>query len=215
MRARLPIYQEAIRVVQKAGVPFAIIGGMALLEYGRTDITKDIDLFVTQEGALKALNALAENSFETRRTDEVWIYHAFKNSEEVDLIFCIGRGFLDEPGVNFDPEMLARAHPGRLGEVVFPVISPEDLILTKMVVSWKELRQYDWQHLLLIIKNVSDIDWRYILRRSHGFETRLMALLAYAATCEITENALPPELKKGIETLAERGLEKLFPRRAA
>lgn len=215
MRARLPIYQDAIKALQRAGIPFVVIGGIAMLEYGRRDITKDIDFFVTKEGALTALPVLNEHGFSTRRTDEVWIYHAFKDGESVDLIFDIGKGFLSREGILFDTEMLARAHPGRLGKVVFPVAAPEDLIFTKMVVSWKELRQHDWQHILMVIKNTPNLDWYYLMRRSMAFRTRFLALLAYAASCEVTTDVLPADLKRAIETEAERAMGRIFPRRAA
>lgn len=215
MRNRLPVYQDAVNALKRAGIPFLVIGGIAMLEYGRRDITKDIDFFVTKEGALAALPVLNQHGFETRRTDEVWIYHAFKNGESVDLIFEIGKGFLTEQGIRFDVEMLARAHPGRLGDVIFPIASPEDLILTKMVVSWKELRQYDWQHILMVIKNTPSLDWEYIMHRSTEFPTRFMSLLNYAASCQITEASIPRELLKSIETEAGRSVNRIFQRRKA
>ncbi|MHB0976822.1 MAG: nucleotidyltransferase [Candidatus Aquicultorales bacterium] len=215
MKVRLPIYQEAVSALKRAGIPFIVIGGIAMLEYGRRDITKDIDFFVTKEGAQAALPVFEERGFETRRTDEVWIYHAFKNGEECDLIFEIGRGFLAQKGIAFEPEMLARAHPGRLGKVIFPVASAEDLVLTKTVVSWKDLRQYDWQHVLQVIKHKPDLDWNYIYRRSNEFPARLLALLSYSASCQITEDALPGELKRSIEAESARMLERILGRRAA
>lgn len=215
MKARLPVYEEAVRALQRTGVPFLVIGGIAMLEYGRKDITKDIDFFVTKEGARAVLPVLAELGFTTRRTDELWIYHAFKNKESVDLIFEIGKGFLTERGVLLDAEMLARAHPGKLGGTVLPLASPEDVIFTKLVTSWKELRQHDWQHVLMIIRNKPDLDWNYLMLRSRRIPVRFMALLAYAASCEITEGAMPEDLKKTVEREARRTMERIFSRRAA
>lgn len=215
MKARLPVYEEAVKALQRSGVPFLVIGGIAMLEYGRKDITKDIDFFVTKEGARAVLPVLEELGFTTRRTDELWIYHAFKNKESVDLIFEIGKGFLTERGVLLDAEMLSRAHPGRLGSTIFPLASPEDVIFTKLVTSWKELRQHDWQHVLMVVRSKPELDWHYLVRRTAQIPARFMALLTYAASCEITESALPPDLKRAVEREAKRMVERIFSRKAA
>jgi hypothetical protein len=42
--------EKIVRLLESAGIPYAVIGGMALNEYGYRRVTVDVDLLLTREG---------------------------------------------------------------------------------------------------------------------------------------------------------------------
>lgn len=208
MRDAIPVYVDAINVLHQLKVPFVVVGGLAMLEYGRTRVTKDIDFLVYKQDAIRLLDQLQLLGYRTQRTDDNWVYHAFKGGQIMDLLFALGKGFLGNPdGVVLTDEMLARARQVSLDGAVFLVASPEDIIHSKLLVSWKETRQEDFQDILLLIRNHKRMDWDYLLDKISRYPVRTLALLSYATSCEITEDQVPIEIATEVETLSRRLLQ--------
>ncbi len=205
MRGAIPVYVDAINALHQLKVPFVVVGGIAMLEYGRTRVTKDLDLLVYKQDAIKLLDQLQELGFRTQRTDDNWVYHAFKDGQIIDLLFALGKGFLGDPdGVILSDEVLARARQASLDGTVFLMASVEDIIHSKLLVSWKETRQEDFQDVLLLIRNHKSMDWDYLLSKISRYSVRTLALLSYAVSCEITEDQVPIEIATEVEALSRR-----------
>ncbi|MEW5706986.1 MAG: nucleotidyltransferase [Actinomycetota bacterium] len=205
MRDAIPVYVDTIEVLHQLRVPFVIVGGLAMLEYGRTRVTKDIDFLVYKQDAIRLLDLLETLGYRTQRTDDNWVYHAFKSGQIIDLLFALGKGFLGDPdGVTLTDEILARGRLASLDGKVFLVISPEDLIHSKLLVSWKATRQEDFQDALLIIRNSKHLDWDYLLKKISRYPERVLALLSYAVTNQITEDVMPVEFITEIRNLSRR-----------
>lgn len=208
MKDAIPIYTDTIKVFHDLKVPFVIVGGIALLEYGRTRVTKDLDFLIYKQDAIRLLDLLPVVDYKTQRTDDNWVYHAFKSGQIIDLLFALGKGFLGDPdGVVLTDEILARARQVSLDGTVFPVISPEDMIHSKLLVSWKETRQEDFQDVLLVIRNARNLDWDYLLNKISRYPARALALLSYAVSCEITEDRMPVEIASEVDNLSRRMLQ--------
>jgi len=205
MRDAIPVYIDTVEILHDLKVPFVAVGGIAMLEYGRTRVTKDLDLLVYKQDAIKLLDQLSMLGYRTQRTDDNWVYHAFKGGQIVDILFALGKGFLGDPdGVVLTDEVIARGRPASLDGTVFPVISPEDLIHSKLLVSWKQTRQEDFQDILLVIRNTKNMDWDYLFHRISRYQVRTLALLSYAVSCQITEDVMPIEITTEIENLSRR-----------
>ncbi len=195
MKDAIPVYADAIEALHQLKVPFVVVGGIAMLQYGRTRITKDIDFLVFKEDAIRLLDMLPLLGYKTQRTDDNWVYHAFKGGQIMDILFALGKGFLGDPeGVVLTDELLARGRSARLDGSVFLVASPEDIIHSKLLVSWKSTRQEDFQDALLIIRNAKSLDWNYLFGKISRYPIRALALLSYAVSCQITEDEMPIEL---------------------
>jgi hypothetical protein len=176
---------RAIEVLSNAGVPFVVGGAYAFFTYtGIYRDTKDLDLFPRQVDAERALEVLSADGWRTERTDEVWLYKAFKGEYFVDLIFSSGNGVATVDDLWFEH--------ARRGEVMGHdvLIAPvEEMIWSKAFVLERE--RYDGADVAHLIQSASeDMDWGRLMMR---FERYWEILLAHLMTFRF---AYPSERSK-------------------
>jgi hypothetical protein len=161
----------AIQKLTEAGVPFVVGGAYAYAHYtGIYRDTKDLDLFPRKADALRALEVLAADGWRTERTDEVWLYKAFRGEWFVDFIFSSGNGV-----AVVDDEWFANAQPGVVfGQEV--LIAPvEEVIWSKAFVLERE--RFDGSDVIHLIRAAGPkMDWERVLRR---FDRHWEVLLAH------------------------------------
>ncbi len=171
------VLAQAIAAVEEQGIPYVLIGGIASSGLGRPRTTKDIDLFVKPEDARRSLAALAARGFHTEETDGRWIFKAFREDIQVDVIFnTVG-------GIYLDREMLARAVTGSFHGHLARFVPPEDLVVIKALVHDESTPRH-WYDALGILTAV-EIDWDYLLQRSRRAQRRVLSLLLYAQSVDI------------------------------
>jgi predicted nucleotidyltransferase len=168
---------RTVAVLGAADLPFAILGGVASAGYGRARWTKDIDVFCRPEDADRALDALAADGFDVERINPAWIYKAFRDGVQVDVIFK-GKG-----GIFFDEGMAERVQTVTLVGVEVPAISPEDLIVLKAL-SHDEESPRHWHDALGVLAS-ADLDWDYLLERARLGPNRVLALLHYSLSVDV------------------------------
>ncbi|MBU8897641.1 hypothetical protein DRW03_23495 [Corallococcus sp. H22C18031201] len=151
---------EAVGLLLDAGVPFVVGGAYAYATYtGIYRDTKDLDLFPRKVDAERALSILEKDGWRTERTDEVWLYKAFKGEYFVDFIFSSGNGV-----AVVDDAWFAHARVARVFGHDCLVAPAEEMIWSKAFVNERE--RYDGadvNHLLL--KAGPTLDWERLLRR--------------------------------------------------
>jgi hypothetical protein len=167
---------EVHRIVEAAGIPYAMIGGIASSVWGRPRTTKDIDVFVKPADAEPVLTALAPHGFETDKLDPNWIYKAFKHGVQVDVIFAT------RIGTYLDDEFLAHCKLESFHGQLVRVASPEDIVIIKAI-AHDEASPRHWFDALGILA-ARDLDWEYLLHRSRRGERRLLSLLLYAQSID-------------------------------
>lgn len=169
---------EAVAELERAEVPYLLMGGMGSATLGRPRWTHDIDFFVRPEGADAALEALAAAGFDTERRDPRWLFKGYKYGVLVDVIFrSAGDIYLDD-------EMFSRSRVVDLGSCRCRLIPPEDLLVIKAVASDEHVAHH-WYDALGIIGG-ADLDWEYLVRRaSHHGTRRVLALLLYALSDDL------------------------------
>ncbi|HEX7080405.1 MAG TPA: nucleotidyltransferase [Gammaproteobacteria bacterium] len=182
---------EVVAAIERAGVQYVLMGGIASTGLGRPRWTHDIDVFVRPAGADAALDALAQAGFETERTDPTWLFKGFKHGVLVDVIFRSTGGFY------LDDEMIARSVEREfLGHRV-RLISPEDLLVIKAAVHDEQGPRH-WHDALGVI-GVSRLDWDYLLRRARKAPRRVLSLLVYAHSLDMNvPNQIVRELYREI-----------------
>jgi predicted nucleotidyltransferase len=172
----LRVLDESLGVVEEAGVPYGVIGGLASVLVGRprrVTGSADIDLFLRPDEVDGVLAGFERHGFETERHEETWIYKAQKAGITVDLIFrSSGEIYLDE-------EMVRRLRTAKFEGRRLRVVAPEDLLVMKAVAHGEETPQY-WHDAVGIVAH-GDLDWDYLVERAqrHG-PRRVLALLLYA-----------------------------------
>jgi predicted nucleotidyltransferase len=174
---------ETIDAVERSGIPYALIGGVAGKSLGRPRITHDIDLFVTPEDAPKILEVLEAKGFISQKRDPYWLFKAWKQNILVDIIFK------SSGDIYFDEEV--RSHVRRtsyLGRFVNS-ISPEDFLVIKAA-AHQEHNPHHWHDALAVIKQ-GNLDWNYLLRRAKHAPRRVLALLIYGQSNDI---AIPNDI---------------------
>ncbi len=175
------VLDEAIGVLERAGVPYALIGGIASAALGRPGWSpdgEDIDFFVRPQDARDVLNALGEAGYATGEAEPDWLYKAFKRDVLVDVIFK------SSGDIRLDEEMTARVRLERVEGRQLRVPSPEDFVVMKAVGNSEETPGY-W-HEALSVMGRHELDWLYLLRRArrHGAR-RVLSLLLYAQSVDL------------------------------
>ena len=120
--------------LQRAGIPYMVIGGQAVLQYGEPRLTRDIDitlgadvneiakvLKITEGLGLQA--ALGEVEAFVRRTNVLPV-HDKESGIRIDLIFSFSP---------YERQAIQRSVPVKVGDHTVQYATVEDLIIHKMV----------------------------------------------------------------------------------
>jgi Uncharacterised nucleotidyltransferase len=165
-----PSYARGLEALDDGGVPFLVGGAIALAAYcGIRRNTKDLDLFVRERDAPRALDVLARVGFRTEATFPHWLSKAHADGHFIDVIFNSGNG--EAP---VDAEWFENAVPANVFGVAVAVCPAEETIWSKAFVMERErFDGADVAHLLLSC--ASTLDWRRLLRRFGGHSRVLLA----------------------------------------
>jgi predicted nucleotidyltransferase len=171
------VLADAVRIIEQAGIPYVVIGGTASFVHGRARCSGDIDFLVRPSDAPRVLEALEAEGFTTERTNEHWLFKAFRDGVLVDILFrSCGDVFLDD-------EMLARSIDGEFRGTRLRLVPPEDLIVIKAI-AYDEQTPRHWYDALGVIAS-ADLDWDYLLRRARRAPRRVLSLLVYATSDDL------------------------------
>lgn len=159
-RGEINARARAIELLLEAGVPFVVGGAYAYATYtGIYRDTKDLDVFPRKRDALRALEILEKDGWRTERTDEVWLYKAFKGEWFVDFIFSSGNGV-----AVVDDEWFEYATTAEVFGRECLIAPAEEMIWSKAFVVERE--RYDGADVNHLIKCMGPhLDWGRILRR--------------------------------------------------
>lgn len=163
---------RVVDALERREIPYLVVGGLASSVYGRPRFTTDIDVLVRPEDALRALEALGGDGFETEETDPHWIYKARWNGIVVDVLFAL------KGGIYLDDAMLRRSTLSLFRGCAVRVVPPEDLVVTKAI-AHDEPSLHHWHDALGVLAR-RQLDWGYLLERGRTGARRLLSLLVYA-----------------------------------
>ena len=89
MRPDLPLVEDGLRalrrLLEQAQVPYALVGGVAVIHHGYVRATRDLDLLLERADLPRVLQHLAENGFERRAENR--LQHV-ASRVDVDLLFA-------------------------------------------------------------------------------------------------------------------------------
>jgi predicted nucleotidyltransferase len=167
------IYREALEVIDGAGISYIVGGGIAIMAYGRTRDTKDIDLYILDKDQDRALAALASAGFEIDPMPDVnWLCKGFKQGITVDFIIeNVG-------GMHTTEETIAHGFWTKINGVWMHVMSPEDLIVRKIMAMRSQ--RNDWFDCISVLSSTYEkFDWDYFTKVAAVSYERALSFLTY------------------------------------
>lgn len=170
------VFQEAIRALNRAGVPYVVSGLYAIYAYtGIYRKTKDLDLLFLPGSVVEAATVLKESGFRVELENVHWLAKAWKGDVLVDLVFGMANGLH-----LIDDQWLRHSRPGILAAEPVRVAPPEELILHRLFISERHRSDVaDVAHLIMarggelnwdrLLERVGD-HWRLLLAQIHIFD---------------------------------------------
>jgi len=123
-------------VLRDADIPFAVAGGFAAWARGGSASDHDVDLMIAESDAERALEALAASGMRTGRPPEGWLVKAWDGDVLIDLIYR-------PSGVSGSEEVMKRAEVIRVEAMTLPVITADDLLVTKLAAMAEHTLDYE------------------------------------------------------------------------
>ncbi len=168
--------------LKEAGIPSAVIGGVALSVWGEPRVTRDVDLKVLlgREEASRLLEVIADGyiplSDDPLRTLTRlgFLFVEDLSGTRLDLLLS---------DTDFDVQVIRRAQPVELaaGSAVY-VCTSEDLIIYKML----STRPRDYEDVVSIVRRQGDgLDDKYVLDWLRRFEQALDDSTLVAEYCRL------------------------------
>lgn len=118
-------FKRSAAALRDADVPFALAGSVASWARGGPETTNDLDFIVRPDDAERALEALVEIGMRRERPPEGWLLKAYDDDVLVDLIF--------QPNGLSAEEVIERSEPMSVAALRIPVVSLEDLLVTRLL----------------------------------------------------------------------------------
>jgi hypothetical protein len=146
--------KRAAAALEDAGVPILLAGGLAAWARGGPPTDHDVDFYVRESDASRALAALSHAGMRSESPPEGWLVKAYDGEVLIDLIFR-------PSGQTVDDEMFAR---GAVIEVAaFPVLvaSIDDVVSTKLLALTEQ--NPDYGPVLSIVRALREqMDWERV-----------------------------------------------------
>lgn len=150
--------KRAAGVLNDAGIPFLLGGGLASWARGGPESGHDVDFMMRKEDVEPALDALACAGMRTERPPEGWLVKAYDGDVLIDLIY-------EPSGVPIDTDMMARSDEMEVLAVPMRVMALEDLLVTKLAALQEHELRYDG--ILEIARALRErIDWDDVRARA-------------------------------------------------
>jgi hypothetical protein len=166
------LYYDVLRLLTANRVPFAVSGAFALQEHTRVGRpAKDLDIFLTSETAVLALDILSKNGFRCEVCDPVWLAKVHRDDFFVDFITGMSNAAL-----TVTDSWIARARPAVILGVSTRILAPEELLASKMFVVRRE--RFDGADIAhIIFATHGQLDWSRILELAGAHWEMLLSTL--------------------------------------
>jgi putative nucleotidyltransferase-like protein len=150
--------KKVVAALRGADVPFLLGGSLASWARGGPQTRHDLDFMVPREHAERAVQALEAAGLRREEPPEEWLFKAWDGDVLVDLIY-------GPSGMDVDAEMLARGETLSVMSMDVPVMSLEDLVITKLLsITEHEIR---YEGLLAIARALREqIPWERVRART-------------------------------------------------
>lgn len=150
--------KHAAAALRETEIEFMLGGGLAIWARGGPPTDNDVDFFVREDDAGRALEALAAAGMRTEKPPEEWLYKAYDGPVLVDVIFRPAGGAIDD-------DHFARATTLEVGAQSLLVASIDDVMVTKLLALSEQ--EPDFRAVLEVARALREqIDWTWVEERS-------------------------------------------------
>lgn len=150
--------KRAAATLREAEIDFLLGGGLAIWARGGPPTDHDVDLYVREEDALRALDALVKAGFREDRPPEDWLYKAWDDGILVDLIFRPAGGSIET--AHFERATMMEVNAQRL-----LVASIDDVLVTKLLAMTEQ--EPDYRSILEVARSLREqVDWNDVEART-------------------------------------------------
>jgi Uncharacterised nucleotidyltransferase len=150
--------KRSVAVLDEAGVPYLLGGGLGCWARGGPPSSNDIDLMVRPEDAERAQQALAEAGMRSESPPEQWLLKAWDGEILIDLIF-------EPSGMRIDDEVIGRGENLNVMAMQIRVMDLGDILVTKLLAL--DEHSADYRDLILITRSLREqIDWPSLRERT-------------------------------------------------
>lgn len=159
----LDLLKDVSARLERGGVDYVLVGAMALGCYVPTRSTLDVDLLVRL--GLVDLQTIVELFADDYYLDDLAIEEAISRGSSFNIIHTSGSVKADliiDRDTEFDRSRFARRRRLRAGSVDVWVISPEDLILSKLDWARETRSEKQFNDVRLVFKRVKPLDRAYL-----------------------------------------------------
>jgi predicted nucleotidyltransferase len=174
-RRAITLYRDVLQAMNEQGIPYAVAGAFALQKYtGIRRRTKDLDIFLKPEDVSVALDHLCKEGFRCETLDPVWLSKAHRGEYFVDLISGMSNAV-----IMVDDTWMKRARPAVIAGVQSQILSPEDLLASKLFVTRRE--RFDGADIAHIVyRTKGQLEWERILEIAcENWEILLWSLMLF------------------------------------
>jgi hypothetical protein len=152
--------KRAWAALDAANVPAMLGGGMATWARGGPPTDNDVDFYLREEDAPRALEALTAEGMDVSVPPEGWLLKAHDDGVLIDLIFRPAGG----PIVD---EHFERATPMELMAQPVLVASIDDVLATKLMALTEQ--EPDFRPVLELARSLREqVDWEFVRARTEG-----------------------------------------------
>jgi Aminoglycoside-2''-adenylyltransferase len=150
--------KRAAATLRDADIEFMLGGGFAIWARGGPPTDHDVDLYVRERDALRALEALVDAGFREERPPEDWLYKAWEDDNLVDIVFRPAGGPVED-------EHFARATMMEVNAQRLLVAAIDDVLVTKLLAMNEQ--EPDYRAILEIARSLREqIDWNDVETRT-------------------------------------------------
>ena len=154
----LEAMKKAAGILEEAGIPFVLGGGLACWARGGPKTEHDVDLLVKPDDAPAAQQALAEAGMRTERPPEGWLLKAYEDNVLIDLIFAPRGGEVDD-------DVFERAEELEVHAMRLKVAPLEDVLAQKLLALSEQ--KPDFASVLELGRSLREqVDWDEVRERT-------------------------------------------------
>jgi hypothetical protein len=150
--------KRAAAVLRDAEIDFLLGGGLAIWARGGPPTDHDVDFYVREEDACRALDALVAAGLREDRPPEDWLYKAWDGPNLVDVIFRPAGGSIEDE--HFERATLMEVNAQRI-----LVASIDDVLVTKLLALTEQ--EPDYRAVLEVARSLREqVDWNDVEART-------------------------------------------------